>query len=904
LLKSGKLHRDATGLKVGIAFAVLVALLVGVGWMGLNRMGQINTSVDRLFNERWDKLFTTRLAAAYLNSNYRISVRVLLMEHRNKEEMAPLLAQMNENTLKDSAAWKQIAAESNSDDERELLRKINAAKVPADESLQKLMNLLVNGGNAAEARQTMENETLPLLNQYRDAGSALVAYEEDQLNRARKQAASKYATQRRLSAALVALAIGLAVCIAMFVTHKLSREMQEVERAQDAIRNLNESLEKKVKERTEELARAVDTLREEVEVRRAQDVDLRRLAAIVESSDDAIIAATFEGIITDCNASAGRMLGFSRQELIGKPISLITPPDLRNEPLESQNRLLKGESVARFESLRVRKDGKAIHVAIAVSPVKDQDGRIVGGAAILRDITERKAMEDALRRSEASFRSFVENAPYGILRTTPEGQIVQANPALVEMLGYTSEKEVLGLRMATDVYRNPEDRDQATLWSSKQDSVRGVEVDWKHKSGKTFTIRCAAHVVKDSNGHLEFLEGIVEDISERRAMEQQLRQGQKMEAIGRLAGGIAHDFNNLLGVIIGYGDLVSEQVGANGSLQHPVEQIRKAADRASTLTRQLLAFSRQQVLEMKVLNLNAVVAEMGSLLQRLLGEDIQLETSLDPALGQVKADQGQIGQVIMNLAVNARDAMPGGGQLLIQTQNISFNEESVLLQPPMIPGEYVMILVKDTGMGMDAQTQAHIFEPFFTTKEQGKGTGLGLATVYGYVKQSGGYVWVKSEPGAGSTFTIYLPQVSETATQRRGNSTPAAKGRGAGTILLVEDEESLRTLTRNLLEESGYKVLEACNGNEAVELAEEYSDPIHLLLSDMVMPGMNGRTVAEKVTRLHPGIKVAFMSGYTGFSSSEASKIEAVIIPKPFTRNTLLQKLSDALEFEQKATRT
>jgi PAS domain S-box-containing protein len=891
-------------LKVGIAFAVLVALLVGVGWMGLNRMGQINTSVDRLFNERWDKLFTTRLAASYLNSNYRISVRVLLMEHRNKEEMAALLAQMNENTLKDSAAWKQIAAESNSDDERELLRKINAAKVPADESLQKLMNLLVNDNNTAEARQTMANETLPLLNQYRDAGSALVAYEEAQLNRARKQAASKYATQRRLSAALVALAIGLAVCIAMFVTHKLSREMQEVERAQDAIRNLNESLEKKVKERTEELARAVDTLREEVNVRRSQDVDLRRLAAIVESSDDAIIAATFEGIITDCNASAGRMLGFSREELIGKPISLITPPDLRNEPLESQNRLLKGESVARFESLRVRKDGKPIHVAIAVSPVKDQDGRIVGGAAILRDITERKAMEDALRRSEASFRSFVENAPYGILRTTPEGEIVQANPALVEMLGYDTKQEVLGLRMATDVYRNPEDRDQATLWSSKQDSVRGVEVDWKHKSGKTFTIRCAAHVVKDSNGHLEFLEGIVEDISERRAMEQQLRQGQKMEAIGRLAGGIAHDFNNLLGVIIGYGDLISEQVGANGSLHHPVEQIRKAADRASTLTRQLLAFSRQQVLEMKVLNLNAVVAEMGSLLQRLLGEDIQLETSLDPALGQVKADQGQIGQVIMNLAVNARDAMPGGGQLLIQTQNISFNEESVLLQPPMIPGEYVMILVKDTGMGMDAQTQAHIFEPFFTTKEQGKGTGLGLATVYGYVKQSGGYVWVKSEPGAGTTFTIYLPQVSQTASQHRGSSTPAATGRGAGTILLVEDEESLRTLTRNLLEESGYKVLEACNGNEAVELAEEYCDPIHLLLSDMVMPGMNGRVVAEKVTRLHPGIKVAFMSGYTGFSSSEASKIEAVIIPKPFTRNTLLQKLSDALEFEQKTIRT
>ncbi len=680
--------------------------------------------------------------------------------------------------------------------------------------------------------------------------------------------------------------------------------MRERESAQFAIRNLNENLERKVAERTEELVHAVDTLREEVNERGARELDLRRLAAIVECSDDAIIAATLDGILTDWNAGAERMLGYSRNEIIGKHISLITPPELRSEPQDSQAKLLKGESVVRMESMRQRKDGKLIHVAIAVSPIRDEGGRIVGGSAILRDLTERKYMEDVHRRSEATFRSFVENAPYGILRTTPDGRIAQANPALVQMLGYASEQEVLRLRMDTDFYYYPGERAEATLWSRQQDSVQGIEVDWKHKSGRPFTIRCAAHVVKDSNGNVEFLEGIVEDISERRAMEMQLRQGQKMEAVGRLAGGIAHDFNNLLGVISGYAELVSEQIDPSGEARNSVEQIRKAADRASSLTGQLLAFSRQQVLETRVLNLNAIVEDMVKMLPRLLGEDIELHVSLDPALGAVRADQGQIEQVIMNLAVNARDAMPEGGNLAIRTQRAQFDSDQAQRHQPMAPGDYVLLSVSDTGTGMDKQTQTHIFEPFFTTKERGRGTGLGLATVYGFVKQIGGYVWVDSEPGMGSTFAIYLPVTSEATPQNAPAPAAAAPVRGAGTILLVEDEESLRTLTHTILEQNGYTVIEACNGMEAVEIARDHNGPISLLLTDMVMPGMNGQAVAEKVRQIHPGIKVAFMSGYTGYSSQDADSLDTVIIAKPFTRNILLQKLSEALEFDQKPART
>jgi two-component system cell cycle sensor histidine kinase/response regulator CckA len=897
------MRRDSTWLKVGVAFGSLITLLIGVGWLGLSRMGQINTTTNRLFDEHSQKLEAARQTASYFTANYRIVIRLFLMEPKDKDEAAALVAQLKQNTLEGSAAWKQIEAGPATAAESEMIRNINTAGVPAYESLMRAVSLLVDQPKAGDAKRMIVDETLPLLNKYRDSWTPYLDYEEYQLNQARMQSRQSYAAVRRLSVTLIFLAIGLAICIAVFVTRRLSREMKDRESSQTAIRNLNEDLERKVAERTEELARTVETLKEEVTGRTAQEADLRRLAAIVEFSDDAIIAASLDGTITDWNPGAERMLGFSRNEIIGNPISLITSRELRTEPLECQARLLKGESVVRLESVRKRKDGSLIHVAIAVSPLKDEGGRIVGGSAIMRDITERKFMEDVQRRSEASFRSFVENAPFGILRTTPEGRILQANPALVEMLGYGSEQEVLGLWMGTDVYRNPGEHEEATRWSRNQDSVRGMEVEWKHKSGRPFTVRLAAHVVKDSNGNVEFLEGFVEDISERRALEQQVRQGQKMEAIGRLAGGIAHDFNNLLGVIIGYGDLVLEQAGADNPLQKPVEQIRKAADRASVLTRQLLAFSRQQVLEMKILNLNEVVGEMAIMLPRLLGEDIHLETILDPGLGQVKADQGQIEQVIMNLAVNARDAMPGGGQLLIQTKNVTLDEGSAYRQQAMVPGEYVIILVKDTGMGMDALTQAHIFEPFFTTKERGKGTGLGLATVYGFVKQSGGYVWVKSEPGVGTTFTIYLPQVCEEAGQNQESAEAAAPSRGAGTILLVEDEESLRTLTRSILEQSGYTVLEACDGMKAVDVARGHKGPIHLLLTDMVMPGMNGRAAAERVSRLHPDIAVVYMSGYTGFSAEEAANLNAAIISKPFSRDTLLHKLSEALEFEKKPNR-
>jgi two-component system cell cycle sensor histidine kinase/response regulator CckA len=898
------MKKDSTGVKLGIAFGFPIALLLVVGWYGLSRMGQVNAEMSRLFNQRWEKLQLARQAVFYSNSNYRLTMKIVLMKDTVKTEADLFPAERDENRQKVAAAEKMIQTKIDSGEEKELLAKIDESRGPTGRTLQKLFELLVHHGKAEKISEVMVNETFPALDNYRDAWSAFVQYEENQMNLAREQTKASYATARQLSTFLIFMAIVVAIVIAVFATRKLMAEIHETEHAKISIRGLNEDLEKKVAERTEELARTVEALKGEVSERRAREEDLRRLAAIVEYSDDAIIAIGLDGIITDWNAGAERMLGYSRSEMIGKPVVTIAPPDRVNEVREVVTKLLKGNSVVRLESIRIKKDGKPCPVAITASPIRDHDGQITRSSAILRDITERKLMEDALRHSEASYRSFVENAPFGIVRSTPDGTIVQANPALVQMLGYASEQEVLGLHMATDVYHDREKREVATAWSRRQDSVQGIEVDWKRRDGRPFTIRCDAHVVRDREGNLEFLEGFIEDISERRGMEMQLRQGQKMEAIGRLAGGIAHDFNNLLGVIIGYSDFVSEQIGAGSPLTNAVEQIKKAGDRASTLTRQLLAFSRQQVLETKVLNLSTIVADMVKMLPPLLGEDIELQTSLAPALGPVTADQGQIEQVIMNLAVNARDAMPGGGRLTIETRNSHLDEEFALRHRPTIPGEYVMLIVSDTGSGMDAQTQAHIFEPFFTTKEQGRGTGLGLATVYGFVKQSGGYVWVQSEPGVGSTFTIYLPQVGEALPRVHTNDGAAALARGAETILLVEDEESLRTLTRSQLEDSGYTVLEASCGSEAIRIARLHRGPIHLLLTDVVMPGMNGRAVAESLTASRPETRVVYMSGYTGFSDYGLMNLDAVIIQKPFARRVLLQRLREVIALEEKPQET
>jgi PAS domain S-box-containing protein len=510
-----------------------------------------------------------------------------------------------------------------------------------------------------------------------------------------------------------------------------------------------------------------------------------------------------------------------------------------------------------------------------------------------------RSAQENLRRSEANFRSLVTNAPYGICRCDATGGILDANPAFLQMLGYSSASELIS-RYIYDLYG---DADQ---WFDLADSLRasapfrGLTAEWKRKDATMTGVRVSGRsVTNGSDGGVVF-ELFAEDITERRALEQQLRQSQKMEAVGRLAGGIAHDFNNLLMVISGYSEFLLERLAGEPSLRAPAQEIASAADRASSLTRQLLAFSRKQMLAPKIVNLNNVVNENLKMLTRMIGEDIDLVMVPTPSLWPVRADAGQIEQVIMNLAVNARDAMPSGGKLTIETSNVTLDEEYARYHAPLHPGDYVMIAFSDTGVGMDAETQSHIFEPFFTTKGP-KGTGLGLSTVYGIIKQSGGYIWVYSEAGRGSTFKIYLPRVAgtlEMVAPVAAQLEPHAVEPGKETVLLVEDEANLRYLTRQYLEKQGYRVVEAADGAVAMQIAVAHEGVIHLLLTDVIMPGMNGRELAQRISEIRPNVKILYMSGYTENVVGHNGMLDADVrlLQKPFNLRDLKSKVREVLD--------
>ncbi len=506
-----------------------------------------------------------------------------------------------------------------------------------------------------------------------------------------------------------------------------------------------------------------------------------------------------------------------------------------------------------------------------------------------------RSAQEALRRSELNFRSLVTNAPYGICRCNAAGIVLDANPALVRMMGYSAASELVGRNLA-NLYSD------SHQWFTVADHVRsrqeftGMLADWSRKDGAPISVRLSGRTFTGEQETL-FFELFAEDVTEQRRLEQQLRQAQKMEAVGRLAGGIAHDFNNLLMVISGYCEFLLERIGSDPALRGPAQEIANASNRATSLTRQLLAFSRKQMLTPKVLDLNEVVTENLKMLNRLIGEDIDLVMVPGAELGAVKADPGQIEQVIMNLAVNARDAMPRGGRLTIETSNVTLDADYARFHAPVSPGEYIMLAISDTGQGMDMETQNHIFEPFFTTKGH-KGTGLGLSTVYGIIKQSGGYIWVYSESGKGTSFKIYLPRVSatgETIDVQQHES--AAVEVGHETILVVEDELNLRRLARQYLEKQGYTVLEAADGSAAITISSSYPGPIHLLLTDVIMPGMNGKELAQRLTSLRPETRVLYMSGYTENVIGHNGTLDngVTLLPKPFTLPALRSKVREVL---------
>jgi PAS domain S-box-containing protein len=532
---------------------------------------------------------------------------------------------------------------------------------------------------------------------------------------------------------------------------------------------------------------------------------------------------------------------------------------------------------------------------------------LLAASAALAQSASRRALEaeraqGALQKSETRMQSVLDAALDAVIMMDEHGRVVSWNPRAEAVFGWSRDEAVdrlLAELIIPPRYRDAHAEGLTRFLATGEGPVIGhrIELSALRRDGSEFPVELTVTAIREGKAHI--FNAFVADITERKRLETLLVQSQKMESVGRLAGGVAHDFNNLLGVITGYGDLLKQRISDQPHLQRYVNDILKAADRAAGLTRQLLAFSRQQLLQPRVLDLNAVVAEMEKMLRRLIGEDVQLVTVFEDRLGRVKADPGQMEQVLMNLAVNARDAMPKGGRLTIETANVELDAAYARSRPGVEPGPHVMLAVSDTGHGIDPEVLGHIFEPFFTTKETGKGTGLGLATVHGIVKQSGGHIFVYSESDHGTTFKVYLPRQEEAEQAMEAPPTSEAElPQGSETVLLVEDEESLRSLVREYLEASGYTVIEAHQAWHALETAEGHSAPIHLLITDVVMPGMSGRDLAERLAASHTETRVLFMSGYTDDAVVRHGVLAADVafLQKPFTGEALMRKVREVLD--------
>ena len=641
----------------------------------------------------------------------------------------------------------------------------------------------------------------------------------------------------------------------------------------------------------------IEDLTDSERLRAAAEASERRMRDLVQSVD-VIVWEAVAGTpgFTFVSQRAEQILGFPVEQWLKEPdfFNQRVHPDDRGAVRALHQLVTAGQRFSEAEFKMVAADGRIVWVHEKVRVFEASAGRPAQLRGVIVDITESKrAVEERARLSSA-----VEQTAESVMITDPEGNIVYVNPAFERVTGYR-RAEVMGKNPRILKSGRHDDEFYRQLWKT----IVGGGV-WsgflfnKRKDDSIYEAESLISPVRDGAGFVVNYVAVQRDVTHQRLLEAQLRQSQKMEAVGRLAGGIAHDFNNLLTIITGYSQLVADQMDEKHPLAGHVAEIRKASDRAASLTRQLLAFGRRQVLAPQVLDLNGVVSNVEKMLRRLIGEDVELVAFPGANLGRVKADPGQIEQVLLNLAVNARDAMPTGGKLTIETSNVELGEDYAASHYPMKPGRFVLMAVSDTGTGMNAETLSHLFEPFFTTKEQGKGTGLGLATVFGIVQQSGGHITVYSEPGQGSTFKIYLPRVAEdTVSAGSGEALPGSLPRGAETILLVEDESALRSMVRGILESHGYKVLEARNGEDALVVCEQHKGPIQLLLTDVIMPEMNGPQLAERLAVFHRSMKILYISGYTDEGIIHHGILDAGtnFLQKPFTPDALIRKVREVI---------
>jgi PAS domain S-box-containing protein len=627
---------------------------------------------------------------------------------------------------------------------------------------------------------------------------------------------------------------------------------------------------------------------------------LQRHNRAMDSAVNGIAIVSAQGQHTYVNAAYAQMMGHENPEsIVGRPWKdIYAPQDVEIVEAEIRGSLQKSGKWHGPVSIH-RRDGSALPVEMAITALPDGGVVCVG-----RDMTAKREAENARAQAEAKYRMLVEQvaAISYIAELGIHGEWLYVSPQVETMFGFSAEEWLMDSRAWT---RHVHPEDHKVVEAAEEASKRGERFQAEYrvirKDGRAIWVSDTAVVVAGSGAH-PLMEGIIVDITERKQLETQLQQARRMEAIGRLAGGIAHDFNNLLTIIKGYTELALKRPRISPELQADVERIEDASERASTLVRQLLAFSRRQVLQPKLLDLNGIVMGLDKLLRRLMDEGIEMTTIPGKNIGTIKADPGQMEQVIMNLVVNARDAMANGGRLTVETANVDLDEAYASDHATVKAGRYVMLAVSDTGTGMSPETVAHIFEPFYTTKESGRGTGLGLSTVYGIVKQSGGYIWVYSEVGRGSSFKVYLPRVEQAPEALPAVKPASGQERGTETILLVEDQPQVRELARMALSEKGYTVLVASSPKDAESACARHSAEIHLLLTDLIMPGITGRELAKRLTARHPKMRVLYMSGYTYGITTQTGVQRGMLedgvafLQKPFTPSALSEKVREVLD--------
>ena len=624
------------------------------------------------------------------------------------------------------------------------------------------------------------------------------------------------------------------------------------------------------------------------------------LNQIFNASAEAMLVIDKGFNVLRINDTFSLLFGIGKDETTGKKCYNVFRGPWCHTPDCPMKRILEGEDPLEYDAQRERKDGVKIHCIFTGTPLRSHEGELIGIIEDFRDITERNHLQKRLMAAKSYAENIIANFLDTLIVTNPDGTIRTINQATLDLLEY-KEEELIGKPVEIIFAEEVKPLFNDTLELVKRGVVRNYELTYVTKSGRRIPMSFNAAVMRNENNEILGLVAGAKDISQIKETEARLRQAQKMEAIGTLAGGVAHDFNNLLTIIMGNAELALEELNSDLPVCGAIDEIMKAGKSGAALTRQILTFSRRQIIQPEVLNLNVILKDTEKMLRRVIKEDIDLVMVLAPELWQTKVDPGQIEQMLMNLVVNAGDAMPTGGKLTIETENVEldkayFRDHSAENNP----GPYVMMAVTDNGIGMDEETRSRIFDPFFTTKEKGKGTGLGLSTVYGIAKQNKGYVWVYSEPGKGTTFKVYLPRVEAEVTSPQKQKAPAKSVRGSETVLVVEDDEMLRSMIKRILEKYGYGCLMAQNGEEGLRIFEENEDLIRLILTDVVMPGMSGQKMAKKLQSKHPGIKVIYMSGYTDNAIVCYGVLDegTNFMQKPFTPEGLARKVREVIDSE------